>query len=277
MKKLICTAAALCAVLLLFGTQLSRSAGDEIQVKLNGDPVTLSRCPERQYGDSDDGLFVPMLSFCEMMGAKTVKWDPDTQTAIGVFRDFAIDATAGDCYLTANGRCLFTGGGHVALPDDLMVPADVLCRALDARCRFEAATHTLFVTTGTGRITAGSDYYPEEDLFWLASIIYAEAGNESFTGKIAVGNVVMNRVQCSGFPDTIYGVIFDRNGGVQFEPVLNGTVYNTPTEECYTAAKLAMDGAAPVGECLFFSSVWDCWAAETRTYYMTIGRHYFFL
>ena len=277
MKKLICTAAALFAVLLLFGTQLSRSAGDDIQVRLNGDPVTLSRCPERRHGDADSGLYVPMLSFCEMMGAKTVKWDPDTQTAIGVFRDFAVDAAAGDCYLTANGRCLYIGDSLMALSDDLMVPADVLCRALDARCRFDEGSHTLYVTTGTGRITAGSDFYPEDDLFWLASIIYAEAGAESLTGKIAVGNVVMNRVRCSGFPDTIYDVIFDRNGGVQFEPVLNGTVYNSPTEECYIAAKLAMDGAAPVGECLFFSSVWDCWAAETRPYYMTIGRHYFFL
>ena len=228
MKKLLCTVAALCAVLLLFGTQLSRSAGDDIQVKLNGASVTLSRCPERR-SDDDNGLYVPMLSFCEMMGAKTVRWDPDTNTAIGVFRDFAIDAGAGDCYLTANGRCLYTGGGHVALPDDLMVPADVLCRALDARCRFEEDTHTLYVTAGTGRIAAGNDFYPPEDLFWLASIIYAEAGQESMTGKIAVGNVVMNRVRCPGFPDTIYGVIFDRNGGVQFEPVLNGTVYNTPT------------------------------------------------
>ena len=277
MKKLICTVAALCAVLLLFGAQFSRSAGDDIQVKLNGDPVTLSRCPERHYGEAYEQLYVPLLSFCEMMGDKTVIWDPDTETAIGVFRDFAIDASADDCYLTANGRCLYTGGGHVALSDDLMVPADVLCRALDARCRYEETTHTLFVTAGTGRITAGSEYYPEEDLFWLASIIYAEAGTESMTGKIAVGNVVMNRVKCTGFPDTIYGVIFDRNGGVQFEPVLNGTVYNSPTEECFTAAKLAMDGASPVGECLFFSSIWDCWAAKTRTYYMTIGRHYFFL
>ncbi len=277
MKKLICTAVALCAVLLLFGTQLSRSAGDDIQVRLNGTPVTLSRCPERRGAEDDFVMYVPMLSFCEMMGAKTLKWDPDSGTALCVFRDFAIDAGADDCYLTANGRCLYTGGNHVALPDDLMVPVDILCRALDARCRFEPSDHTLFVTAGTGRITSGSEYYPAEDLFWLASIIYAEAGTESFTGKIAVGNVVMNRVRCSGFPDTIYDVIFDRNGGVQFEPVLNGTVYNSPTDECYTAAKLAMEGAAPVGECLFFSSIWDCWAAETREYYMTIGRHYFFL
>jgi len=175
MKKLICTVAALCAVLLLFGAQFSRSAGDDIQVKLNGDPVTLSRCPERHYGEANEQLYVPLLSFCEMMGAKTVIWDPDTETAIGVFRDFAIDASADDCYLTANGRCLYTGGGHVALSDDLMVPADVLCRALDARCRYEETTHTLFVTAGTGRITAGSEYYPEEDLFWLASISSAWA------------------------------------------------------------------------------------------------------
>ena len=74
MKKLICTVAALCAVLLLFGAQFSRSAGDDIQVKLNGDPVTLSRCPERHYGEAYEQLYVPLLSFCEMMGAKTVIW-----------------------------------------------------------------------------------------------------------------------------------------------------------------------------------------------------------
>ena len=277
MKKTICTAAALCAVLLLFGVHMSRSAGDEIQVKLNGEPVTLSCCPERGDFADDNSLYVPMLSFCSMMGAEETTWDPDTGTAIGVFSDFTVGAGVDDCYLTANGRCLYTGGLHVALPDDVMVPVDVLCRGLDASCRYEEKTHTLFISAGTGRIISGSDFYPEDDLFWLASIIYAEAGCESLTGKIAVGNVVLNRVRCSGFPNTVYDVIFDRNGGVQFEPVLNGTVYNTPTEECYVAAKLAMEGLAPVGECLFFSSVWDCWAAETREYYVTIGNHFFFL
>ena len=88
--------------------------------------------------------------------------------------------------------------------------------------------------------------------------------------------MVMNRVKTSGFPNTVYDVIFDRSGGVQFEPTLNGTVYNDPSEDCYTAAKLALEGAAPVNDCLFFASILDCWAAENRPYYTTIGGHHFF-
>ena len=57
--------------------------------------------------------------------------------------------------------------------------------------------------------------YSENDLYWLSRIIEAEASGESFSGKIAVGNCVLNRVKSSEFPNTIYDVIFDKNHGVQ--------------------------------------------------------------
>lgn len=78
-------------------------------------------------------------------------------------------------------------------------------------------------------IKAGN--YNADDLYWLARIISAESRGESLDGKIAVGNVVLNRVASSDFPDTIYGVIFDDRWGGQFEPVRNGTIYQTPTED----------------------------------------------
>lgn len=116
----------------------------------------------------------------------------------------------------------------------------------------------------------------DEELFWLARIVEAEARGEPLNGKIAVANVVLNRAACPNFPNTICNVIFDTNGGIQFEPILNGSIYNSPSNESYLAAELALAGARPVEDCLFFASITDCWAARNRPYYGTIGHQHFY-
>ena len=266
----------LCAVLLVCCAQYTRSADDNIKVRLNGEPVTLSSAPHWYGSGLKDGLYVPLLSFCDHLGASVSEWDGDTGTALAGFSGFSLTATADDIYLTANDRCLYVPYGCLKSHNDLLVPIGALSAALGATYRFDSERLTLYVTAGPERPQTGPDYYDGTDLYWLAHIINAEACSESFLGKVAVGNVVMNRVKTSGFPNTVYDVIFDRSGGVQFEPTLNGTVYNDPSEDCYTAAKLALEGAAPVNDCLFFASILDCWAAENRPYYTTIGGHHFF-
>lgn len=91
------------------------------------------------------------------------------------------------------------------------------------------------------------------DVDLLAAIIECEAGGESYTGKVAVGNVVMNRVKSSVFPNTVLEVIYQNK---QFSPVASGrfaiVLARGANETCYQAARDAMAGAAPVGNCLFF-------------------------
>lgn len=91
------------------------------------------------------------------------------------------------------------------------------------------------------------------DIDLLAAIIECEAGGESYTGKVAVGNVVMNRVKSSVFPNTVLEVIYQNK---QFSPVGSGrfaiVLARGANETCYQAARDAMAGAAPVGNCLFF-------------------------
>lgn len=91
------------------------------------------------------------------------------------------------------------------------------------------------------------------DIDLLAAIIECEAGGESYTGKVAVGNVVMNRVKSSVFPNTVLEVIYQNR---QFSPVGSGrfaiVLARGANAECYQAAQDAMAGAAPVGNCLFF-------------------------
>lgn len=121
--------------------------------------------------------------------------------------------------------------------------------------------------------------YSEEDLYWLSRIIYAEAGTEPFEGMIAVGSVVMNRVASDSYPDTVYGVIFDKKFGVQFTPAATGTVYRTPSKDAITAAKICLAGYSVSEEILFFLNerIATCtWTRDNCQYVMTIGNHDFY-
>ena len=78
------------------------------------------------------------------------------------------------------------------------------------------------------------------------------AGESLWRGKIAVGNVVLNRVKSSSFPNSVKEVVFDDRYAIQFEPVANGTVYDRPTESALLAAKLCLEGAGAAGDSLYF-------------------------
>ena len=91
---------------------------------------------------------------------------------------------------------------------------------------------------------------------------------------------MLNRVKSSEFPNTIYGVIFDDRWGGQFEPVRNGTIYQTPTEESVKAARMCLEGTNVVGNCLYFLApdlAQNFWIPQNREYVTTIGCHDFYL
>ena len=112
-----------------------------------------------------------------------------------------------------------------------------------------------------------------DDLTLLAAIIYCEAGGEPYEGKVAVGNVVLNRVKSAAFPDTVEAVI--RSPG-QFSPVASGRFDRILTsgripESCYQAAEDAMNGISYVNACLFFKNPRIAGAHAG----ITIGNHVF--
>ena len=120
----------------------------------------------------------------------------------------------------------------------------------------------------------GETFYQEDELYWLSHIIYAESGNQPMAGRIAVGNVIMNRVEDSRFPNTIYGVIFQKN---QFSPAQSGSIYREPSEESIIAAKLVLDGAEVMEDALYFNRAGlSCWASRNRSLIATIGNHSFY-
>ncbi|MCL1924820.1 MAG: cell wall hydrolase [Defluviitaleaceae bacterium] len=121
--------------------------------------------------------------------------------------------------------------------------------------------------------------YTEEDLYWLSRIIYAEARGESFKGMLAVGSVVMNRKTYHAYPNTVKEVIFDTRNGVQFSPVLDGSINNIPHSMATLAAIEVLEGRRNAGYTLFFKNpniVPVSWISNNRQYAFSIANHSFF-
>lgn len=102
----------------------------------------------------------------------------------------------------------------------------------------------------------------------LASIIFCEAGNQSFMGQVAVGAVVLNRMANEAYPDTMEEVIYQPG---QFCPAGSGWLDRVRSTDGYTesamqAAEAALAGENPIGDCLYF---------DQGGYGYQIGAHYF--
>jgi N-acetylmuramoyl-L-alanine amidase len=112
------------------------------------------------------------------------------------------------------------------------------------------------------------------DLDLLARIIRAEAQGESYQGKVAVGIVVLNRVDSGQFPNSVKGVIYQPG---QFSPVSNGSINKPADAESVRAAKEAMTRQNTLSGALFFynPSIASGSYHSTRPVVTTIGNHVF--
>lgn len=122
--------------------------------------------------------------------------------------------------------------------------------------------------------TSGTNGYSSSDVALLARLIHAEARGESYTGQVAVGAVVLNRVKSSSFPNTISGVIYQPYA---FTCVNDGQINLSPNSTAFSAARDAMNGWDPSYGALYYynpkvaTSSW----IFTRPTIITIGRHVF--
>lgn len=122
--------------------------------------------------------------------------------------------------------------------------------------------------------STSSSNYNSNDRYLLAKVIYAEARGESYTGQVAIGAVVLNRVEDSRFPNTIAGVIYQPWA---FTAVNDGQINLEPNQKAYQAADDALNGWDPTYGCVYYynpqtaTSKW-IWTTKKVT---QIGKHVF--
>ena len=132
---------------------------------------------------------------------------------------------------------------------------------------------TLSGTTSTATTTSSANI-SNSDLYLLSCCIYGEARGESYTGKVAVAAVILNRVKSSAFPNSISGVIYQTGA---FTCVSDGQINLGTNDECTRAAQDAMNGWDPTGGAIYYfnpataTSKW-IWS---RPQLVTIGKHIF--
>lgn len=108
----------------------------------------------------------------------------------------------------------------------------------------------------------------------LARAIHGEARGEPYTGMVAVGAVILNRVDSPNFPSTVAGVVYQKGA---FDAVSDGQINLTPNEQSYNAARDAMNGWDPTGGAIYYfnpATATNKWI-WSRPLTITIGKHRF--
>ncbi len=246
----------------------------EVRVTLDGKLVLSG-----QAAIIDGVTYVPLRSFSELAGADDISWNEKTRTATVTKGSVTMYVTDGGTYVQALGRYFHTVQKVLNIDNRLYVPIRPLAKVFSIDVNWNADTRTVILTSTGKTLKAASAYYNADDLYWLSRIISAESAGEPLAGQIAVGNVVLNRKAHKSFPNTVYGVIFDRVGGTQFTPVAIGTIYRTPSEQSVIAAKICLEGYSISDEALFFMNpkiATSNWISRNCRFLFRIDNHSFY-
>lgn len=278
MKKLI----SMLFVLLCFTTAVGVAATPDknipIDISVNGSFIKTDAPAFIDY----DTTFVPIRFVSDALGAHSVTWDQSRATATIKQGSTTIQITENKKEAYVNGRKVILNKSARIHSGRLYVPVRFVAESFSAKVGWDNTYYIVQINkSGVSVNSSLIDWrYTKDEIFWLGRIIEAESSGEPASGKVAVGNVILNRVKSNEFPNTIYTVIFDRTHGVQFEPIMNGSIYNTPSAESMISAKRALRGENIAGNSLYFlnpRTAANSWISNNRPYYMTIHNHDFYL
>lgn len=253
-------------------SDMSRNTQKNVRISVNS----------KEYGGtafiSDSVTYVGVREFSLYMGAKSVSWNSSNKTAAVKSDSLSLTAKNNDTYIIANGRYLWAKNGIIIRSGTMYAPLRTLAKAFGCTVEWnQRQMHA--IVKGGGALKNADSFYDSDKVLWLSRIIHAEAKGEPLLGKVAVGTVVLNRVNSREYPNTIYGVIFDKRNGIQFTPAANGTVYCKPSAESIIAAKLCLDGASISDRVLFFLNeaiAESTWITDNRQFVVTVGNHKFY-
>ena len=250
------------------------SSSAQVNIELDG-----RRVLDGEAAIINSVTYVPLRSFSELCDVESIEWNAKTRTATVEKYNMRASLSKESPYIEASGRYFMLNTPILNINDRLFVPVREMAKLFSLDVKWDDKTRTVVLKNTNKAFVSGEKFYNKDDLYWLSRIISAESQGEVLRGKIAVGNVVLNRMRSSSYPNTIYGVIFDRKNGTQFSPVAIGSIYNTPTQESVIAAKICLEGHTLSNEILFFMNpriATNNWIAKNREFAFKIGNHSFY-
>jgi len=261
-----------------------------VTVKVNDQCIKMDTQPYIKSGR----VYVPVRFVAEALGAK-VDWNEkqnkvliskkedmeseelnETVTeAVYTDEEKSIQLTIGSNELIAYGEKKQMDAAPEIVNGRTMIPIRFVSENLDCNVIWSELTYSVLIykyDIAVPKELIEDRWYTDEDLIWLARIVHVEVKGLSINGKVAVANVVLNRVKSPDFPNTIYDVIFAKG---QFPPAHKpGFKELVPSRDCIIAAKMALHGINNVGESLFFNNV--PFKSKNVVLYKRIDGEYFY-
>ncbi|WP_219723293.1 cell wall hydrolase [Bacillus sp. Marseille-P3661] len=259
------------------------SAESNFTVKVNNEIISTP------YINQDGKLLVPAVFFRNM--DIKVEWDTENQAVLLNNKDTQLSLPSG------TNLAYYSSSSNSELSKDVLpttttnkldgtyIPLRYTVEKLGMGVSYQKNTSIVSIDTdGIPDVqTDSKSLYSKEDINWLYLLTEAEAGGESYQGKVAVAASVLNRVKSPDWPNTLKGVIFqvDTYNGkeyYQYSPVLDQRIYNIkPSSETIKAVNAALDGKDPTsGSIVFYNpaKTSNQWVRQ-QTVVTTIGNHVF--
>lgn len=262
--------------ILLLATLIVPAFAADDKVTLFVNDVTISPADVKLV----NGVPYVTAAACLPAGSKSceIQADGEVLQTLGGFAKkqvYAIVARVGDKYVNVNGRYLYVKNKVQQIDGKVALPLSTYAKIFGGTAtRSTKKSNTFYLKTGSIDLTFGSDFYNDRVVHTMARTIYSEAGNQALEGKIAVGNVIVNRVLSPKWPNNITDVVLARN---QFTGTLTHYFYEEPPESCVIAAKIALEGVEIFPGVHYFNQKdKDTWASRNCKYLGTLGGHDFY-
>lgn len=251
---------------------------------------------------SNGTTYVPLRFVSDALNTDKISWNQNTQSVTIQKSTTTLTFFINKNYAFVNNKRETIKGTPVIKNNRTFVPLRIISEYFGATVEWNESNKTVLISTNSNNSistpkpsskpssstssssnstsSVPSSKYDEDAVYWLSRIIESESSGEPYIGKVAVGEVILNRVESDEFPNTIWKVIFDDTYAIQFEPVANGTIYNTPSNESIKAAKEALDGSNYAKGSLYFLNpkiAASNWITRNRQYCKTIANHDFYL
>lgn len=267
--------AVLLALILVF---LSAAAAWAVEI-----PVTLRVNDTDISGDvysfiEEGRTYVPIRFTSMALNALQIQWDYDTEIALVRFceeTEVRIDVASGTIY--RNGVPYDAQGSVLFRDHRLFVPLRDMATLAGASLDWDSRHYVVDLFKDGVEVPEEiiADPIDQKQWLWLSRIVEVETGGNDLQAKLAVANVVLNRVNSSRFPGTVHDVIFEVNTHVQFPPAHRSSFQTLqPSQASWQAAKAAMYGQNNIGGALFFNN--RPWSHMSSRFIARIGGNYFY-
>jgi len=270
-----CIMATIMALFILLGMGYNTEAAMmKLDIRVNDMIIKMDSNPYIE----EDRTMVPIRTVVEALGPEEVVWNEEDRSVTIVVGDKSMIFKIDSMSYWVNGVEKTMGVAPVIVNERTMLPLRIIAEELAFNVNYNPLIRTVAINNPTAVVSQdllATNQYNYEDILWLARIVRVEAYSIGYEAKLAVANVVLNRVKSGRFPMTIKEVIFDTKYSTQFPPAHRDSFLTLePDLESWAAAKNALDGNNNIGQSLFFNH--KPFPRKSSDLYRIINGQYFY-